>query len=294
MKEGTNIPSFVHMGESFMDIHYLGTAAVEGWPAVFCECETCTKARKIGGKNIRTRSQVLIDSTLLVDLPPDTYYHAIREQIKLSKIVSLVVTHSHQDHFYPIELIMRGEPYAHIASESSMLTVYGNDKVHSFFNDAMKQDDSRNLKDRICFQEIHAFEPFSTKDGYDILPLLANHAKDEKCLIYIIKKDGKTILYGNDTGWFPEATWAHIANIHFNLVSLDCTCMGEKDGTYHMGLPDNIAVRKRLEEERCIDEHTQFVITHFSHNGKLMHDELVKIAQPQGFIAAYDGMTIRI
>ncbi len=42
-----------------MKIKYLGTAAYEGLPAIFCECDTCNEARKRKGKNIRTRSQAL-------------------------------------------------------------------------------------------------------------------------------------------------------------------------------------------------------------------------------------------
>jgi len=41
-----------------MKFQYLGTAAAEGWPALFCNCDNCEKARKAGGKNIRIRTQV--------------------------------------------------------------------------------------------------------------------------------------------------------------------------------------------------------------------------------------------
>ncbi|HPC76977.1 MAG TPA: carbon-phosphorus lyase, partial [bacterium] len=44
-----------------MEIMFLGTAAAEGWPGVFCSCDYCKKARELGGKNIRTRSSVLIE-----------------------------------------------------------------------------------------------------------------------------------------------------------------------------------------------------------------------------------------
>ena len=33
-----------------MKIHYLGTAAAEGWPALFCDCENCRRARIEKGK----------------------------------------------------------------------------------------------------------------------------------------------------------------------------------------------------------------------------------------------------
>lgn len=55
-----------------MKIQFLGTAAYEGIPAMFCQCEQCNTARKRGGKNLRTRSQALIDGKLLIDFPADT------------------------------------------------------------------------------------------------------------------------------------------------------------------------------------------------------------------------------
>ena len=50
-----------------MRLTYLGTAAAEGFPAIFCNCEYCNEARRLGGKNIRTRSQALVNDDLLID-----------------------------------------------------------------------------------------------------------------------------------------------------------------------------------------------------------------------------------
>lgn len=50
-----------------MKITYYGTAAGEAWPGVFCDCELCRKARMLGGKNIRTRSQALVNQDLLLE-----------------------------------------------------------------------------------------------------------------------------------------------------------------------------------------------------------------------------------
>ena len=76
-----------------MKIKFLGTAAAEGWPAVFCNCENCKKAASLGGKNIRTRSQILVNDDLLIDLPPDTYLHKLAHGLDLSKVSVLLVTH---------------------------------------------------------------------------------------------------------------------------------------------------------------------------------------------------------
>ena len=83
-----------------MKLKYLGTAAAEGVPAVFCECETCKYARKHGGKNIRTRSQVIIDIKIRIDFPADTYMHFLKFDIPLYAVKSRIITHFHQDHLY--------------------------------------------------------------------------------------------------------------------------------------------------------------------------------------------------
>ena len=108
-----------------MKIQYLGTAAAEGWPGLFCRCEVCRRAREAGGKNIRTRSQALIDDTILMDFPPDTYLHMLRDGLPLPEIRTLLLTHSHQDHWYPEDLAFRGEGFSH--DIDGILEIYGND-----------------------------------------------------------------------------------------------------------------------------------------------------------------------
>ena len=68
-----------------MRIKYLGTAAAEGVPAIFCSCEVCKKARELGGRNIRTRSQAIIDDRLLIDFPPDSCVHFMTNSIDAIK-----------------------------------------------------------------------------------------------------------------------------------------------------------------------------------------------------------------
>ena len=44
-----------------MKIKYLGTAAYEGVPALFCRCEVCRGSRAAGGRNVRSRQQAILD-----------------------------------------------------------------------------------------------------------------------------------------------------------------------------------------------------------------------------------------
>ena len=44
-----------------MKITFLGTCAAEGFPGLFCKCDTCNKARILKGKNIRSRFSIMIN-----------------------------------------------------------------------------------------------------------------------------------------------------------------------------------------------------------------------------------------
>ena len=88
-----------------MKLHYLGTAAAEGWPALFCSCENCQRARKAKGKNYRSRPQALIDGKLMVDFGPDTFYHMMKYDLDFSEIRDVTLLISIHRHFLLISKI---------------------------------------------------------------------------------------------------------------------------------------------------------------------------------------------
>lgn len=100
------------------------------------------------------------------------------------------------------------------------------------------------------------------------------------------------MLYGNDTGYFPEETWKHLQQSTLDLVSLDCTTLMHKEGTNHMGIADVLEVQARMLDSGIASDKTQFVATHFSHNGVLLHEEAEAQLVPHGFVVAYDGMVV--
>lgn len=113
-----------------MKLQYFGTAAAEGWPALFCDCDACRRAKAAGGRNIRTRSQALIDDRLLIDFPADTYLHVLHYGLDLNRVDAVIVTHAHEDHFYPKELGNRRNGFAHLPEDAPRtLTVYGSEKI---------------------------------------------------------------------------------------------------------------------------------------------------------------------
>ena len=275
-----------------MKILYMGTAAAEGWPELFCSCPVCTHARKAGGRNLRTRTQAILDDSLLIDFPPDTYAHALRYGLNLARVHTLLVTHSHMDHWFPTDLIHRHEHFGHGAE--GVLDVYGNEAVEKAFNDHILIDRFKvhPIDDAVHFHVTNGGDRIWS-GGWEIVAVPADHDRREECLVYICKKDGKTLLYGHDTGrnLSPEA-WKLVTGETYDLVSLDATMGTQSVREYHMGLPDAEEMFGRLSALGCIRSHTVRVVNHFSHNGEMTYDQLAAWGAERGILAAYDGMEV--
>lgn len=269
-----------------MKIKYLGTSASEGWPALFCECEACRHARMYKGHDLRTRNQALIDDTLLLDFPPDTNCHALGYGLRLSRIRSILITHSHHDHFFPADIYMRLPGYQ-TQDIQEPLIVYGNAEVERKFREIGPE--FPDTEGQLIFRSIHAFESFDTPDGYHIEPVRADHKPSEEALNYIISKEGKTLLYAHDTGVCPEETFRYLKGHYFNIVSMDCTALDRNWRSGHLGFEGVLEVKGKLLEMKCIDEKTLFIISHFAHREGYTAERIEMWAKNHKMFAAYDG-----
>lgn len=275
-----------------MKIQYLGTAAAEALPAPFCNCRICENARRKGGKEVRTRSQAVIDDCLVVDYPCDTYDHMIRFGLDMRKVEHVLLTHSHSDHFYPEDIILKRPDVA--VELTGVLHIYGNEVNQEKYEEAVRKENRpmESFTDYQCYHTIHPFETFSL-GNYTVTSLAANHDTREECLLYLINDGQHTLFYGNDSGLFPDGTWDYLKNYKLDIVSLDCTMLKLGRVFNHMNLEDVLLVKERMLTEGMADEQTVFVLTHFSHNGGMTAEELDVFAKENGFLAAYDGFTIR-
>jgi phosphoribosyl 1,2-cyclic phosphate phosphodiesterase len=271
-----------------MELRYMGTGAAEGIPATFCGCPVCREAAKRGGREIRTRSQALVDGKLLFDFPPDTYAHYLNYRFDLPGIEHVLVTHSHMDHFFPQEFELRSDGF--VRDPPPLLHVYGNEKVERALLAALPRGDQE--RHRLVFHLLGSFERIDA-GGYAVTALTAKHDPSERCLFYLVERGPAALLYAHDTGIFPAETWDYLrsAKPRLGLVSLDCTTVAFKDGNNHMGLPDVVLVREKLLEMGLAGEDTGFVLNHFSHNGGMNHRELCEKALKLGFEVAWDGMS---
>lgn len=269
-----------------MKIQWLGTAASEGWPALFCQCGACRRAMRLGGKNVRTRSGALIDDRLLIELNPDLYAQKILLGLDLGYVTDILITHNHSDHFQPDMLEFLGEVYAH-REEKHVVHVYGPADVI---------ERCREHEDNAQLHVVEAGDEFDAA-GCHVTVLPAVHsAKQGK--FYLLQKGEKSILYAHDTDIFcPQAMEILRKKVKtpIGLASLDCT-NGPLPHAYmgHMGILEDAQMKDRLLREGLADASTRFVCNHFSHNGHLLHDELCAAAKGYGMEVSYDGMIAEI
>lgn len=273
-----------------MKLQYLGTAAAEGIPGMFCQCELCRHAREQGGKEIRTRSQALLDDIILIDFPADTYPHALRFGIELDKIHTLIITHSHSDHLYERDFWCRN-PGIGNEIEEKPLHVYLTEAGYTQCQNTL--DDSKVEGSRVQLHKITPFKPFEA-EGYRFTPLPADHDPKTNPVIYIIEHEGKAMLYAHDTGYFLDETWAYLAQCgkQLDFISLDCTNGFLPYRKGHMGFEACNDVYKRLLELGVCTAETIVCLNHFSHNGADLPEKMEAEAAKYGFLASYDGMTV--
>lgn len=270
-----------------MKIQFLGTAAAEAVPAIFCGCDNCRKARAAGGRNYRTRSQALVNDRLLIDFPCDSLAHFNANSLDFLDISDIIITHVHGDHFYPVDLFYIRPGFSHPPKDWAGITVHGSCDIAPALSSYEK--DTRGLG---RFHELKPFEEYSIS-GMTVTPLKAWHSAPNP-FIYIINDGGRTMLYAHDTDIFPDETWEYLktAKPVFDFVTMDCTEGNLEDIGYHghMCLGRNVKCRDMMKEYGLLAENATVVLNHFSHNGPgSNYDDFKPVAAERGFEISYDG-----
>lgn len=276
-----------------MKITFFGTAASEGFPALFCNCRYCAEARRLGGKNIRGRSQSLINGDLLIDLPPDTMSYFQRHGVRGDRIKTLLFTHGHGDHYFPNDLCLRGSWYAH-DMEEAVLDVVCPDSVFEDCSAVLKRA-APDVRQGIRLRRVALYEPMEI-NGYRITAMRARHDLSRSAVIYTVEKDGKCLLYAHDTGYFYDEVFDYISDncIRFDFATFDCTnahLPSEGTGT-HMGFDNVERVIDRLKAMGAVDSKTQLFVNHFSHNGNPLHEDMEISAAKIGCRVSFDGCSV--
>lgn len=277
-----------------MELMYLGSAAAEGWPALFCECDACKEAARRGGRDIRMRTGSLLDGDILIDFTPDLMAQKQRFGLNLSGVRHCFLTHTHEDHFEARNILWFGPVFANIREREArgIFHFYASEESRPEFEKRMFGE--LDGADKLC--DLTTFKPYERVEvsgrGFTAIPAVHGCVG---AVNYIIDEGDRRILYAHDTGIWREETWEFMQGLKFDLVSLDCT-NGPLASDYsgHMGFERNIYVRDRMLKSGMADEHTRFIMNHFSHNGGMLYDEIARKVGPQGFEVGYDGMIMTL
>lgn len=281
-----------------MQVTFLGTGAAPSMPSPFCACHVCMDARRVGGKNLRRRSSIIINDDLLVDIGPDVVTASFEHNLSLAGINVCLQTHAHEDHFDAEFIISRHAEYGTIVSSDLLFVGSGEtlkvvDEImcrRCEYGSIFDLDTQAALK-----MNVLTVAPYEacTVGNYRVTGYPANHATDQASQLYSIEQGDRAVFYGTDTSVLSEEVWEHLILHHtrYDLIVLDHTYgIGlESRPEDHLGARDVIAHADRFRESGLLKDNGIVYATHISHEGNLEHDELDEYAGKHGYRVAFDG-----
>ena len=272
-----------------MELLFLGTGGGEMVPSAFCKCKICEEARR--KRKFRIGSSLLINRRYLIDLPPNLGLAVALNGIDLSSVTHLFITHSHQDHFDPSQLTASGR------SQLPPLKIYCNEYLKGLLPYYKKFNRFFNLEKLRL--EIHILRPFQEviedEGRIRVIPIVADHDRTggEIPLNFIIEIENRTLLYGCDTGWYPEESWIEIRKYQFDVVILDCTFHILKESRKgHLSIKSFLEMKATFEKERLLKKDSYFIAQHIGHYP--FQDGLEKRLSKERVILAYDAMRVSL
>jgi len=287
-----------------MEFRFLGTSAGEQYPGLWCTCDNCEKARRLGGRNIRSNTFAYVAPNILIDLPPGATNQMTRFGLRLPDIEHILFTHSHEDHLDPFYLRWRERdpsvplppPRTAIGprfSEAKPLNIYCNEAIYQQL--ANPSWGFRDYAFRLVqLHLVRAFERYDVK-SFAFVPLCAHHGgSHEIALNYILEKEGKRLLYALDTGWPLPVTYEAIRRHTYDLVVVEGTFGYGADVEEHLNLDKVERLRRLFLEDGLIKEETPFYVSHICPHHTPVHDEIAPLYAKKGITIAYDGLTVDV
>lgn len=291
-----------------MKLTFLGTAAAEQYPGIWCTCDYCTRARQLGGKNIRKTSAIHFADNCLIDFPPEVFSQADRFGVNLMDSRLLLVTHSHEDHFYPQLLTWRYRPkdastlsqeemhrrgYAR-QQELPVLHIFGNrctlDILEKFLAGRPMEDFAMD------YTVVEPYKEYQC-ENVTFVPLVASHKdrEEEKGLIYVVSTGGKTFLYASDSGTYQEKTRHWISRFQYDAIIMEETRgYAEEFGGNHMHWDAAMDEMRFFESAGVWKDKPRIYWTHMSPHRTPPQTDLEKLLKNTPVIPAYDGLRVEI
>ena len=288
-----------------MKITFLGTSAGEEYPGIWCDCENCARARSLGGRNIRRNSAIMIDGDAMIDIGKTAHIQAERFNKNLRKIKTLLVTHSHSDHFdlhtmwarqmTPGVDAMSREEQNKTASprftKAPVLDMFGNERVEDALRGAIKgaiNCDEANIN----FTRVKPFENYKA-DNIEFFTLDGNHSDgDMRSINYIISRGGVTFLYMLDSGWPFEETLNAMKKYKYDFIITEGTFGLGMDSLTHMNFDKCKRLLGFFNENKLWKNKPEYYLTHIAPHWSPPHDEYAPAVEAAGMKLAYDGLEI--
>lgn len=281
----------------------LGTGAGDFYDlhGVSCSQPNCSRARELGGRNLRQASAALVSPDILVDfhdakqlstwgVPPESIRHVL-------------ITHTHFDHFQPVALLELSR------RSREPLRVYGNHAVADSLSFAAghrwdaTQGNFVAASDtsRILVTTVQTAESFWIND-LRVTPVQANHMIDKEntilegmALNYVFERGGRTLFYAVDTSYVLPRTLDILSKFRFDVLVIDATFGDLEIDPFGSGHHNFAMLERTLGEFRTrglLSKDAMVVADHISMCSVAPHDEIVDRLAAKGITLAYDGMVL--
>ncbi len=253
-----------------MTILFMGTGA-DDWSV----------SKRKDGEFFRRLTSTKINDDLMVDCSAGAEDYIKMNNISLSGVKDLVITHTHGDHYNPdtIKAILNKD-----------IRIWAEEN-------AIKRIASDLPQHNVC--RLDLFTPVKVGE-YEIIGVPANHSVSDKNQIplhYIITKGNKTLFWGCDGSWFLNQSWHEIKKYKYDLFVLDGT-LGEGIGDYRIFEHNNLnmisEMSATIRSQELIKETGKIAISHISRYAHKPHEEIQKYLNKADIIVAYDGMELKI